>query len=375
MLSLFRLGGRVIGVTGLLGCALATPLQAQNQSVLAQNGAQQQAFQKPMGTLQVSGTIEKFTLSANRADVLETLKMVFEQAEKQFVPIGNLTGTVTLRLSEQPLVTTLDAICAQTFLRYRFDANKGIFFIERNDEAVRGAILRLRQLDTEMRNQLRLMGLTLPTDYALGYNLQNGTLIPVPRGLNGTFGGGAGGSGGFRAALPNNSASLAPADSSSNRENSSPLPKTGRGQNTPNTEGATPDGYNLFLKSNSLVYFAAKEKPTPIYDILQQFGLQAGVPLLIDPSVPKGSKFVVKGTLSPRPLPDALNLLAPYARLEWRWLGDSIFVSTTPEFELLLQDVSVAKVTGNAERSRQREVMPNNDKKGETNKDKLPPNN
>lgn len=85
---------------------------------------------------------------------------------------------------------------------------------------------------------------------------------------------------------------------------------------------------------------------------------------------------MLRGTLSPRPLTDALNILAPYARLEWRWLGDSVFVTTMPEFELLLQDVSVAKVNAGQERGGAKQgSRDTNDKKTEPAKEKTPPKN
>lgn len=353
---------RIAMAVAMLGAAsLATDAQ-QNQLQLAQNGAQ--GYQKPVGTLQVTGTIEKFTISANRADVLDALKLVFEQAEKQFTPVGNISGTVTLRLTDQPLVTTLDAICKQTLLRFRFDANSGIFFIERNDAAVRDAIQKLRQLDAELRNQLRLLGLNLPNEANFGL-MQNNTAF------NATGRGGGAGFGGAVKVVPNVNNALPENGVKSQGVAPSNLGLRAKAAEDGLPAGVGRDNYYELLKQNRYVYFAAKDKPTPVYDILQQFGQQAGVPVLIDPGVPKGSKFVLRGTLSPRPLTDALNLLAPYARLEWRWLGDSVFVTATPEFELLLQDVSVAKVNSGAQRSRQA----TEDKKTEPEKEKAPPKN
>ena len=90
-----------------------------------------------------------------------------------------------------------------------------------------------------------------------------------------------------------------------------------------------------FLLTNNFVTFSiARDKPEPVYSVLQNLGQQAKVNILIDPQVPGGSKFTIRGTLSPRPLTEALNILAPYARLEWRWVGSTIFISTTPDFQL-----------------------------------------
>lgn len=263
MLSLnYRGTGCILGI-GLLACALIAPVHAQqNQSQLAQNSGQN--YQKPVGTLQVTGTIEKFTISANRADVMDTLKLIFEQAEKQFVPVGNLTGTVTLRLTEQPLVTTLEAVCKQTFLRFRFDANSGIFYIERNEPAVRDAIQRLRQLDTELRNQLRLLGLSLPSEAYLG--MQNGVQNSM---LNsqGTVAGRVGSSfsgGNAQGAVNPNLRVVNPTDSvkAFGTPTISPGLRSKSVGGEPNHEGVGGvgiDNYTAFLRQNNLVYFAAKE--------------------------------------------------------------------------------------------------------------------
>ncbi len=304
---------------------------------------------KPAGTLQVTGTSSRFTLSANRADVLDVLKLVFDQAEKQFVIEGNISGTVTLRLNEQPLGVVLPAICRQAFLKFRFDAVNGIFTIERDEASVRAAFSQLRSLDAELRNQLRLMGLTVPGDsVVLNSSMRT---FRFGGGQEGALArGGLGGS-----ASPELKSTNEPNQRNrghSDKANSLAKPAPSKGET--GTAGTAQNGllfdleyndsYEQFLRQNNFVSFnIPKDKPEPVFSILQLWSKQANIPILVDPSVPRGSKFVIRGTIPPRPIMDALNSIAPYARLDWRWAGNSIFITTTPEFEMLLHDVSVVK--------------------------------
>ena len=101
----------------------------------------------------MTGSESRFTLSANHADVQDTLKLIFDQANKQFFLDSTVCGQITMRLNDQPLSVTLDAICKQTFLHYRLDANTGITYFERDETAVRAAFTRLRALDANLRDQ------------------------------------------------------------------------------------------------------------------------------------------------------------------------------------------------------------------------------
>jgi hypothetical protein len=369
MLSRFYNHLRLCGVVG--GVLLSNPLLAQNSTLQVVQGYTglnpQQA--KPIGTLQVTGTNSRFTISANRAEVTDALKLLFDQAEKQFVLEGNITGTVTLRLNEQPLGVVLPAICRQAFLRYRFDPVSGIFHIERDEASVRAAFQQLRNLDAELRNQLRLMGLSLPNDTiiinpaARVFNSQ-----PQSSGLRG-----AGAFGGNLAITPKaNGDTAAETNINAQRykvkgngeENAKDKPSNGLLLDMSYNED-----YQQFLKQNNFVYFSIpKDKPEPIFSVLQLWSKQANVPILVDPSVPRGSKFVIRGSIPPRPIMDALNSLAPYARLEWKWVGNSIFVTTTPDFEMLLNEVSIAKTNSSQQRGEYRKIDrrgAEGDKKGE----------
>jgi hypothetical protein len=91
-----------------------------------------------------------------------------------------------------------------------------------------------------------------------------------------------------------------------------------------------------------------------VRDLLLALGREANVPVVIDPSVPSGEKFRLRGNLPPRPLPELFNYLTPPARLEWRWVGNSIFVTTTPEFQLFWGESEVPRVTVPAAAKEQR---------------------
>lgn len=356
MLSRFYNHLRLCGVVG--GVLLSAPLLAQNntlqvaQGYTGQNGSQQA---KPVGTLQVTGTNSRFTISANRAEVTDALKLLFDQAEKQFVLEGNITGTVTLRLNEQPLGVVLPAICRQAFLKFRFDPVSGIFHIERDEASVRAAFQQLRNLDAELRNQLRLMGLSLPNDTII-INPAARVFNSQPQN-NAVRGGGGAGFGGNSGTTP--------------KANGDPKLSIQRSKTEGNSDEGTKDklnngllmdmsfneDYQQFLKQNNFVYFSIpKEKPEPIFSVLQLWSKQANVPILVDPSVPRGSKFVIRGSIPPRPIMDALNSLAPYARLEWKWVGNSIFVTTTPDFEMLLNEVSIAKTSPSQQKGEYRRI-------------------
>jgi hypothetical protein len=370
--------------------------RAEDQQQYAQNSTQTPAL--PAATLHVTGTATRFSISASHADVQDVLKLVFDQAQRQFVPDSSVTGQVTLLLKDQPLKTLLDSVCQQTFLRYRYDAVSGITYFERDEVAVRAAFTQLRNLDALLRDQLRLMGLSLPSDGQLGLQGQGNASRFGGLGGGGGFGGGGfgGGQGGggvpylrggnglpngyfspdqlrsggapdafgrqspqgqaLRRALP--SPQLRSKDVEAEMGHAAkPDSKAGRGgrsQAERDTAGNTGNGaaaqqldaqtmlnlkdqsdYAEFLKQNNFVFFRIpSSERVPVSSVLQQMSQQANVPILVDPNVPSGPKFSIHGTLSPRPLPDALNILASAAHLDWRWINNTVYITTTPEFEL-----------------------------------------
>jgi hypothetical protein len=351
--------------------------RAEQTQAAPQQGAPPAA--PPTSTLQVSAKMGRYTLDANNASVLSVLKALFDQAERQFVPDNSVTGTVTLRLTGQPFRTVLDAICAQTFLHYRL-AQNGVFYIQRDDEAVKNAFTRIRGLNVQMLNQLHTMGIDVPV-YNLGLNNSN-----VPGG--GGFGGGyinngvngqtpseyylrsgvvapSGAAGAPQSAQGGRDRQSEPsavrkvgagkdftitknqADSAKNLAESGDKSKGERGRSEAMAkQEALPavqagalyfdnrEAYQQFLTQNSFVGFNTQGQDIPVTDVLQQLGQQANVPILIDRSVPRGMQFRIRGSVSPRPLPEALSTLAPYARLEWRYIGNTIFVTAAPDFQI-----------------------------------------
>ena len=364
MKSNHRIIGCVLGCLGL-GLGTITPVFAQQQT---QNGGQgYTALPAPKSVLRVAGSATRFTLIADRADVRDAIKVVFDQAERQFTLDNNVVGQVTLRLQEQPLALTLNALCRQAFLKYRTDPTTKITFFERDDVAVREAFTRLRLLDASLRDQMRLMGLSLPPDNVLqnsfSINGLGGYNNAYSRQSGGGFGGGsapegpAGSAGRYQEGMKKegDSPSTRKAQKATSKEKlGTDAERRGRAGlqiednavakllETNGVEQSTLDSAQVqeLTKQNRFVSFRIPtDKPEPTVDVLKSLALQAGVPILIDPGVPTGKKFAIKGTISPRPLVDALNLIAPYARLEWKWIGDSIFVSASPDFEVMFGEV------------------------------------
>jgi hypothetical protein len=363
------------GAAAALLCAIGLGVCRAEQTQAAQPGAPPAA--PPISTLQVSAKAGRYSLDANNASVLSVLKALFDQADRQFVPDSSVAGTVTLRLTGQTFHTVLDAICAQTFLHYRLAPN-GVFYIQRNDEAVKNAFVRIRGLNAQMLNQLHTLGIDVPV-YNLGLNNSNG--------LGGGFGGYSNNAVNGQAPAESylrsgvvapSGAAAAPQNAQGSRDRPgepSAVRKVGAGKDFTITKNqadsarnlsesgdkskeergrseamAKQDGlpaaqagalyfdnreaYQQFLAQNSFVGFNTQGQDVPITDILQQLSQQANVPILIDQSVPRGMQFRIRGSVSPRPLPEVLGTLAPYARLDWRYIGNTIFVSAAPDFQI-----------------------------------------
>lgn len=370
--SLFRLG-----VTLAL-CGLAFPARAEGTpSPQAANAP----YAGPIARLQVTGSAEKFSIDADHADAQSVLKAIFNQANAQFTTDSSVVGQVTMRLAGQSLATTLDAVCKQLLIRYRKDAN-GIYVFEQDAEAVKVAITRLRDQNALLRQQLRSFGLSIPEDAVLdsASAAAPGVAGPgsVPNALRaapGGFGGGAGGfargpemksnlsgggrSGGGAQAYPDSTqrrAMVRPelgAKGEVGQKDDAPLnylttqsiaelfalnPQTNTLQN--------PDNYLAFLKQNGLVYINTGGQKAPVTEVLQELGRQSNTRILIDPSVPTGPKFNLQGYITPRTLPEALNVLTQSTRLTWRWLGPSVYVSALPDFQLFFNSTSPRVIFG-----------------------------
>ncbi len=327
----------------VLGFGGAVSPAARAGSPAPQNAAQNSAA--PAATLQLTGTATRFSIDARHADAQDALKAVFDQAGKQFALENNVAGQVTLRLTDQPLNVVLDAVCRQAFLRYRLDAASGISYIERDDDALRSAFSRLRSLDSSLRDQMRMLGLSLPAENAFGINGYGGGNSVL---LNGAANGDNLRSGMDSMLGASRRAAKTPSPGNAaagmGRQQAIQIapqgPAAGQTPALAQADAQALDTTNVadiqqFLQANNFVSFRIPaDKPEPVYTVLQSLGQQARINLLIDPNVPSGTKFTLRGSLSPRPLAEALNILAPPARLEWRWVGNTIFVQTAPDFAL-----------------------------------------
>ena len=295
--------------------------------------------------LQVSGTTNNFTVSAQHADVLSLLKLVFAQTHRQFVPDASVTGDVTFSLAGQKFDTVLSAVCRQAILRYEVDSN-GIYQFRRDDEALRTLLLKTQTINRVLQEQLRRMGYTVP-----------GPL--VPDGSRGTKPASefarSDTAGSAKAMMSNKSGPGADTKTSNSRSvrpfgaqekvvddtarsiNSNPVNSAeGNGAlSLPNMNDSTQ--YQMFLKQNNLVSVNTKGEEMAVRDILLDMGRQAGVSILIAPEVPRGADFVLNGYITPRPLAELLNILAYKAHLDWRWVNNRIFVTTTPQLQFYLR--------------------------------------
>lgn len=359
---------------------------------------QQQGYQvlppiQSATTLQVTGSPNKFSILADHADVRSALKLIFDQADRQFDLDPSANALVTLRLTNQPLDTTLSAVCKQSFLRYTYDAKTEIYTFARDVDAVRVSIAQMQSLDAQLLDQLRSLGLAVPIySYNALQNGQNGVSYlrggpgdQLATGGRGGFGGGFGGGGqrGFGSILQQQPAgatgSAAPLEANRDRRAVAPArdlqgtPKgdaalnrsaaafadkpttmakiqqnalgmsAGRAGGAPgaNVDGAASQQYRV---SNFVQYASPQNQAQPVRDIIEQLAAQNNVPVLFDDAVPKGSKFRARVNMTARPLADALNILCPPALLEWRMVGDSIFVTTTPDFEIFYGDSTQPRI-------------------------------
>jgi hypothetical protein len=357
----------------------------------------------PASQMQVSGTTNNFTISAQHADILSLLKLVFDQAHRQFVPDASVTGDVTFALSGQKFDTVLASICKQAFLRVDVDKN-GVYQFRRDDEALRNLILKTRAINAVLQEQLRRMGYAVPsggpgTGFGTGgfggggrptspssngvtqgiYGRSQGSGVSdqasVSRDQNSVAGQsktqpdpvlsapaakrsdmrvrssiGAQGPQGSAGPFGDNR-SQTPARPDAEQRASGAQDNVGRSAAMGLAESDSPNldngaQYQLFLRQNRLVTINTKGQDVPVRDVLSDLGRQSGVAILIDPAVPRGMEFVVNASIPPRPLNEVLNILASRAHLEWRWLNNRIFITTTPQLLLYLRGTQLPTLGG-----------------------------
>lgn len=278
-------------------------------------------------TLQVTGTAEQFTVVADGADVRTALSLVFGQAGKQFTVDNDVTGQVTLRLTDQKLAGVLGAICRQALLRYTEDPDTHVYQFSQDDAAVRAAIARIRTLDDAAAAQLRMLGI----GPVAGLGAGTGAISPAD-----AFGGSM-----FKyratAAEPgelrNGLRVLLPDQAAGARAAARPAAAAPQADSLGSVQLAQvpPQDRMVSLRVPS-------DHPEPMTTVLLDLAHQSGVPIRVDPAVPTGSVFRFAGNIPSRPLPEVLNLLAPYAHLQWYWAGDGIFITTSPSFQIFFGD-------------------------------------
>ncbi len=329
------------------------------------------------GSFTIRRVGENYSVEADHADVPGLLHALFQRADGQYTSDGTAVGRITLRLTNQSLTTVLHTICDQCFLRYSI-AN-GIYRFQRDDEAVKAAFERLNILDAAFQDQLRRLGVNVPLalehgsvgGFGRGLSVNGALSNPSPGALYSTIPPAPGAGGGAYPGSQNGLRSDQPAGGE--KDNSGATRALGnvqqsRGFNQPqggygalrmrsgnaqvlqelmtNQFGYYQPQFRAFLSDNRLVTLQVPQtQPIPVADAFAVLGRQANTPILIDPAVPSGLKFRMWGTISPRPLAEAMNTLAGYARLQWRWVGNSIFVTSPPELQLYYGDALIPRAS------------------------------
>jgi hypothetical protein len=354
----------ILLLIGLLitGVTAAVPATADHDTEPTQATATPSQLASPVPSLlQVTGTTNRFNITASHADVLSVLKAIFEQSHQQFVPDTSVNGEVTLVLNGQPFSVVLASVCKQTFLRYELDKN-GIFQFKRDDQAVREGFARIRVINGEIAQQLQRLG------YTLAPSGQNGNVFIFRPGIsNGVAAGGGFGGGGNIATKSDPGTTMPQTDSADNGAKRGLVAPLTRPQSTAGRDAGTADAptaagaanrpatpnasgqasslaisptqeplseYDQMLRDNGLVgIHVPKDQPLPIAEALKRFSRQANVPILVDPQLQGDHPLRFYGNLV-RPLPDALNLLLPAMHLEWRYTGNTIFVTESPDFAI-----------------------------------------
>lgn len=422
---------------------------ASEQPTVQDQGVGQNISQAPVqvaSVLQVSGSATRFTISAQHADIKNALKLIFDQAHRQFAPDGSVAGNITLALTGQSFSAVLDAVCRQTFLRFMIDKN-GIYQITRDDEAVRKLVARTRVVNALLGEQLARLGYDVPAQgmasqqgYGRGASSgYSGASQNSANGLsmNGAYAGSRGGGMGpgsagqaapaatldskaaRRAGPPDAKATVdlrkqvrggvdagakgtaAPAESATmGRTNAATengngqrgfgggfggssaggggnegfsggggggfagggtgggFGRAGAANDAPGIDSGIvndPVKYRAFLKENGLVsVIIPRDKPRAVTDVLLELSQQSNVAILIDPSIPRGYRFRLTGSIAPCTLTEALSLLSIPAHLEVRYIGNSILVSAKPEFQVYFGESPTPRAYyGNTQNSNQ----------------------
>lgn len=352
--------------------------------------------------LQVTGTRRQFSIEADHADVQSALKAIFVQAGKQFDLSNSVAGQFTLKLDNQPLDTVLSSLCGQTFLKCHQDTLTGIYHFEQDTAAEKAAFARIDTLNMLLRKQLHDLGLDLPGDVLLGGVLNKANAgasaqsqNPVGNSIDGNsqrIGNTIGGGGGGRDATGANTqsqktdsfdkASAPTSQGGRNYAQNGVAAKSARGAGSESRQvgagvpsgtykdveldtGNVPDypveqilqaygmtanrqsGINAdkavenYLRQNNLVAINTHGVALPVSDVLAELSRQSGVPILLDPMVPRGARFRINLSLPACSLDEALKLILPPARLQSRIVNNHIYVTPTPEFQIFFGSAPV----------------------------------
>ncbi len=355
----FKWGTRVLAVTvAALG---ATGFVTAPASASAMDASEPTQASAAPSRLHVTGTRTAFSIDGDHSDVLACIKAVFSQAGKQFDADASVGGQITLQLAGQPLETALTSICKGAYLKYHIDPNTGIYHFEQDADAIKAAFTHLQDLNAALRQQLRDMGLEVPEDAMLNLAPAGTTRLKSP--ITAQRGGAGGGFGGARAAdaAPNTTNGAATLESTAKaagpRGAKSDIGASGRAGGQIRTDflpesfvrqfllpGATANSnispqdfqsqYGTFLKQNGLVAINTNGNAVPMSDLFSELSRQTNTLILLDPSVPRGSKFRINLSLPACTLTEALNVILPAAHLRWRSLNGSTYISATPDFQL-----------------------------------------
>ncbi|HZT41493.1 MAG TPA: hypothetical protein VFA07_04865 [Chthonomonadaceae bacterium] len=302
----------------------------------------------PTATLQVSGTATEFTISADHADVQSALKLIFDQAGKQFVLSNDVLGQVTLRLDRQPFNTVIGALCDQAFLRYQISP-AGIYQFSRNTEALHTFILRQSTLNEALLQKLRSLNFSSVLNL-----LPASPAVPSGKPLGGLGGSGLGGA----AQAPQMSARrlggvLFQDQNTAALERVAP---NGQASYIPNlaasaAQSSIASEAQIIVQPGLVSVRTLPDHPVALTALLQELSRQTHIPILIDPQVPSGIKFRFKGNLAAHSLTEWLERLAPIARLEWYSVNNQIFITTSPDFALFYGSSDVPRATSGMQAS------------------------
>ncbi len=233
------------------------------------------AFANSQGTETVSGTITSLTVSADHANVKSLLLSVFKQVGMQYVPDDTVKGDITFNIVNANLNTVLKEVCDQDALKYTVD-DRGVYRFTQNVRALQARLFAQRTNGTMIMHQLRQFGYNVSAPIFMERSQSGNQAQPVK--------------------------ALSPWDE--------------------------------MMRSNGTVGVNIPAgKPMPVYQVLQEFSRQSGVPITLDPVITQNPSFRIDGHIV-RPLPQALQLLGQVGHLTIVRTATGYFVTPAPDFRI-----------------------------------------